>query len=240
MKNRLKLGLLVALALLLAKQAHAQPMNEPPPPGAILDLNGTPIPHSYQQYTTPDFTATSLTTNISFAFREDPAFLSLDDVTMYNVTTSSAVTVVNGGFESGPVYASQPTGWTYLNTFGAEAGGIVDNINDPPYQYAHTGSNYYYDGAIQAYDGITQAISTTIGDVYTISFWLDDNSSLTTFSRLSTNGVTGRGGNGADLLVYAGAIPTVAVPEPSSLVVSAISILILAGFAGRRRRRAKV
>jgi len=234
MKNSLKVGLLAALALLLANQAHAQPFNEPPPLGAILDLNGTPIPHSYVQYTTPEFIATNLTTNISFAFRDDPAFLSLDDVTMQNVTTSSAVAVVNGGFESGPLFASAPTGWTYLNTFGALAGGIVDD-NNP-----HSGSNNYFDGAVQAYDGITQSISTTIGDAYTISFWLSEDSTQTTFSRLSTNGdITDTGGNGIDLLVYAGGIPQ-AVPEPSSMVLAGISGLSLAVVAlFRRRNRAR-
>jgi PEP-CTERM motif len=232
MKNSLKLGLVVALALLHANQAHAQPFNQPPPPGAILDLDGTPIPHSYKQYTTPTFIATSTTTNISFAFREDPAFLFLDDVTMKNVTKASAVPVVNGGFELGPVGASAPTGWTYLNMFGASFGGFVSN-NNP-----HTGSNNYYDGAVQAYDGITQAISTNIGDSYTISFWLDDNGPYTTFSRLSTNGDnTDTGGNGVDLLVYAGAIPQMATPEPASLALVGLGIGTL--LANKLRRKKK-
>ena len=238
MKNSLKRGLVVALALLLSNQAHAgllpgqdyvDPTNEPPPPGAILDLNGTAIPKSYTSYTTPAFIATSSSTNISFAFREDPAFLSHDDVTIRDVTTSSAVTVVNGGFESGPLGASAPAGWTYLNTFGAQAGGIVDN-NNP-----HTGSNNYFDGAVQAYDGITQAIATTAGDSYTISVFLDDNSSLTTFSRLSTNGDnTDSGGNGVDLLVYAGAIPQATAPEPASLVPFGAGLAFLCIFCRRK------
>ena len=55
------------------------------------------------------------------------------------------------------------------------------------------------------------------GSTYTVSFWLADNGPLNVFQQLSTNGnVTGTGGNGIDLLVYAGAIPTITVPEPAT------------------------
>jgi hypothetical protein len=120
-----------------------------------LDLNGTAVPHTYQMYTT-SFTAANASTNISFAFREDPAFLGLDDV---SVTTGGGPNLItNGGFEAGPLGASAPTGWTYLNSFGATFGGAVSNNGSPG---PHSGSLYYTDGAVQAYDGITQAIATT-------------------------------------------------------------------------------
>ncbi len=246
MKNSLKLGLFVALASLLANQAHAQPFNEPPPVGpVILDLNGTLIYKVYTQYTV-DFTATLTTTNLSFAFRDDPAFLFLANVTVNDVTSGTPVPVLltNGDFSQGLVGNQAPVGWTYLNTFGASFGGVVKD-NNPYTGPGNTGSLYnYYDGAVQAYDGITQAITTTVGDLYQVSFYLDENSGSgnTTYSALSTNGLTGTSGNGIDVVVYAGAIPVAAVPEPSSLVytigIPAIGILILA--AGRRRRRAKV
>jgi hypothetical protein len=234
MKNSLKLGFVAALALLLGNQAWGQAMNDPPPAGpVVLNLDGTPIPHQYQLYTTPEWIATSTTTNMSFAMREDPAFLSLDDVSVQNVTTGTPVTVVNGGFEQGPVGASAPTGWTYLNTFGAEAGGTVENEPGG----AHSGSNYYFDGAVQAYDAITQGISTTIGDTYTISFWLSDNGPYNTFSALSTNGnTTGTGGNGVNLVVYAGVGVPTAVPEPASLVMLGTGLAFV-GIVYRRRRK---
>src|SRR6185503_12811612 len=106
---------------------HAWADNEPEPTGTqVLNLNGQAIPHAYQQYTA-DFVATDSSTNLSFAFREDPAFLFLDDVSLTDVTTSSGELVTNGGFEDGVVGASAPNGWTYLNVFGAAFGGVVEN-----------------------------------------------------------------------------------------------------------------
>ena len=73
-----------------------------------------------------------------------------------------------------------------------------------------------------------------------MSFWLYDTGGLTTFSRLSTNGdVTDTAGNGADLLVYAGAIPnlTGAVPEPATLAMLGMAGASFAGYFGLRRRK---
>jgi hypothetical protein len=233
MKPNAKLCLMVALGALSVTQAYAGPCSVGPPPSncdppagnVILDLNSTPIPHTYTLYSVV-FTAAAGVNNISFAFREDPAFLSLDDVTL---TGPGSPTILNGGFELGPVGSNTPVDWTYLNLFGAGAAGVVNN-NNP-----HSGSNNYYDGAVQAYDAITQAVTLT-GGSYTLSFWLDDNSGNTTFSRLSTNGnVTNTGGNGIDLIVYAGAIPTAAAPEPTTFALLGLGML---GAVIVRRRRA--
>src|SRR5215471_8213462 len=112
MRKVLQLAFLSTVTLALASQAFANPCppgNPPtncaPPPGAILDLDGTAISHQYTQYTT-SFVATATTTNISFAFREDPAFLSLDDV---SVTLGGGPNLLtNPGFESGVVGDNAP------------------------------------------------------------------------------------------------------------------------------------
>ena len=191
-------------------------------------MGGSPIPSSYQLYNV-DFTASATTTNLSFAFREDPAFIFLSNVSL--TTGGGPNLLLNGDFSLGPVDANQPTDWTYLNTFGASFAGYVRS--DCGFT---AGGNCYFDGAVQAYDGITQSVATTIGDVYDVSFELMDNSGASTFSDLSTNGnVTGTGGNGIDMLVYAGNIPTRAnVPEPITLSVFGVG---LAGAAAMRRRK---
>jgi hypothetical protein len=227
-------AVLIALgSLASASQALAcapGPINCGPPGGVpILDLNGTAIPHSYTQYHTT-FVAAGSSTNLSFAFREDPAFLFLDDVSVTQGGGPNLVT--NGGFEDGPLGASAPNGWSYLNAFGASFGGVVSN-NGP-----HSGSNNYFDGAVQAYDGITQAIATTAGLTYDVNFWLMDDGGLSTFSSVSTNGdVTNTGGNGADLVVYGGLVPT-PTPEPETYALMLAGLGLLGVVARRRNKKA--
>jgi hypothetical protein len=245
MNQKLNLGGVAAVAALLlaAGAAVASPSNVGPPAGAILDLNGQAQPTVYTQYSV-NLVATSALTNLSFALRDDPWYLSLDDISLVDVTTSSGNLLVNGDFESGPVGQNAPSGWTYLNAFGAASAGVV--TDDEPQSStpggAHGGSNYYVDGAVQAYDGITQAVATTVGDTYQVTFWLDtvggNGGSGNTFSRLSTNGdTTDQDGNGVDLLVYGGAVPTApGVPEPAAWALMTVGFLG-AGAAIRGRRR---
>ena len=210
--------------------ASAQAINQPPPAGAILDLNGGVIPHGDPQLYTVDFTAAIANTAITFAFREDPAFIYFSNASVTDVTTPSSNLLTNGDFSGGTYTdngnSATPVGWTYANVYGATYGGVVQGTT-------------WYDGAVQAYDAISQTISTTVGDVYEISFYVTDNSGLTNWSSLSTNGdTTDTGGNGADVLAYAqaGLPPPGTVPEPSTWAMMLIGFAGL-GFAGYRASR---
>jgi hypothetical protein len=208
-------------------------MNIGPPPGSIFQLDGMANPGAWTQYTTDAWLATTTATNMTFAFREDPSFIFLDDVTVHDVTANTDLTVVNGGFEDGPVGDNAPTGWTYLNQYGATFGGVVTGST------AHSGSNSYIDGAVQAYDAITQVLTTIVDHQYTISFWVYDGSGLSTFRALSDNGQEGTGGNANNIAVYAGVgVPPPTVPEPSTMALLSTGLAAMSLFARRRSRGA--
>jgi uncharacterized repeat protein (TIGR01451 family) len=181
--------------------------NTPPPPGAILDLNGKPIPTAYQQYTV-QFQAAIANTAITFAFRNDPSFTSFTNASVTDVTNPNSPgpnllhnADFSGGTYTDPVSGNTfvPNNWTYANIYGATFGGIVrQNCG-----LGGAGTFCWYDGAVQAYDAISQTIATNIGDTYLISFYVTAGGG-STFSDLSTNGdTTDTGGNGIDVTVYA-------------------------------------
>ena len=216
--------------------ATAAGNNNAPPPGAILDLAGQAVPHGAPVTYTVNFTAALANTSLSLAFREDPAFLSVDDITLTDLTHPSGNLVVNGDFSVGPVGSQTPPPWTYQNTFGAGASGRVSNTCG-----GGISGNCWFDGSVQAYDEISQTIATTIGDLYQVTFAATDNGPLTTYSALSTNGnTTGTGGNGIDILVYAQAAPpNLNAPEPSTWAMMVLGFAGMGFVAYRKAKRAR-
>lgn len=167
-------------------KADPYPVNLGPPAGAILDLNGTPIPGvpggngTYKQYMV-NFTASSsntactpgapCTTVITFAFRDDPAQISFANALVFDTADETQTNLLtNGNFSEGL------TGWTYVNTYGAavEPGptGYVTSYSG----YCYTMAYCWFDGTVQAYDAISQTIPTTVGHTYQISFDVAEDS----------------------------------------------------------------
>jgi hypothetical protein len=104
--------------------AAAAGNNDPPPPGAILDLNGLPIPHGSPTQYTVDFTASLANTAISLAFREDPAFFAVTDVSVMDITNPSGNLLLNGDFSLG-TNGGTPVDWSFQNVHGATFQGMV-------------------------------------------------------------------------------------------------------------------
>jgi hypothetical protein len=228
------------------------PNNDPPPLGPILNLAGAPINlQTWTEYTV-SFTATASTTDVTFAFVNDPGWTGIDNISVTNTTTGSSTNLVsNGNFATGTLGA-----WTYDNVYGATFGGSVAASCSGISSFPIPGDTYgWCDGATQAYDAIDQVIPTIAGDTYLISFYqnVSDTVSIspypTDYQPLSTNGcvdtsgitcANGTQGNAVDTLVYVGATipPTGNTPEPGSMTLLGLGFVGL-GFLARKRRLAR-
>lgn len=222
--------------------------NNPPPAGAILDLNGQTIPGggngtTFQQYSTT-FVAGIANTAITIALRDDPAFISLERISVTDVTHPGGNVLLNGDFTGG-VYTNNgnshtPVSWTFANQYGAGASGVLET------PCSHSGgptTNCWYDGSVGSYDAISQTITTTIGDTYQLSFYLSEDSGCgsCSFTRLSN----GSEDTGIDVTAYAQAglpaagttAPTTPVPPTFWLMAAAVGLLAMLELYRRRLAR---
>ena len=235
--QNLMMGMLfAATAAMIPSQAIAQD----PPPGAIFDLStvNPGVLDTYTQFSTT-FVADSTTEDVSFAFREVPAYFSFDDacVTATNCTTGNLLS--DPGFEAsaGVVGSNFPVGWDrWIQPVDTEAIGEVDSTGYGCGDNPHSGTIFWCDGSVQGYDALYQQLTDlVVGTTYTVSWWLDDNSD----QDINNPNI--------DMLVYAGdeipigtmtigTGPSSVTPEPSSLLLLGTGIL---GIAAKLRSMRK-
>ena len=204
------------------------------PPGALFDLQAVHpgVLSAYEQFSF-SFVAGTANTTVSFAFREIPAFFAFDDASVVLNGTSTNL-LANPGFESATVGQTTPTGWgRFIQPITVSAIGQVSSAASPygcPPNGPHSGTNFWCDGSVEGYDGLFQTIATTVGQTYTVSFWLGDNSG----SRPVAPGIDMLGYADAGLPV--GTIPVnPPVPEPETYALMLVGLGAMA-FVARRRK----
>jgi hypothetical protein len=172
--RRILNNLLLFVTLLTTPIALSQVL-----PGGYIGTVTNNVPNTWQYYSY-SFTPNDAGSNyVGFAFRQDPAFWTFDNVTL-TAPGSQTNLLTNGGFTSGgaisittnngPGTIQAPTNWGvwYQNGTYPAAAGTWQDIGG-------THGGVWYDGAVGTFDGIYQGISLIAGTTYTLTFEVSGN-----------------------------------------------------------------
>jgi hypothetical protein len=209
----MKKFLIALVALFITATAYAQNL----PPGSVgIVTNNTPNTWQTFSYTfTPSTTGANF---IGFAFRQDPAYWTFDNVRL-TAAGSQTNLLTNGAFDTGgsfnvttnngPSQIQAPNSWGvwYQNGTYPAAAGNWQTISGP-----HGG--VWYDGAVGSFDGIYQGVTLQAGTTYTVSFEVSGNH-------------TSDGGP-VQLGVYGGACATVSIAPSQCTIPSSVGFTTLA------------
>jgi len=207
--------ILTAIAMLFAliNTAYAQNL-----PAGSLGTVTSNTPNTWQSFSYTFTPSTSGANFIGFAFRQDPAFWTFDNV---KITASGSQTnlLTNGGFDTGgqfnvttnngPSSIQAPTNWGvwYQNGTYPAAAGTWTNI----------GGNHggvWYDGAVGSFDGIYQGVNLQAGTTYTVTFDVSGNQTANTSS--------------IQLGVYGGACSDTSIAATQCTIPSSVGFTTLA------------
>ncbi len=121
-----------------------------------------------------NYTAISTNPLLVFAFANGGSDYSyLDDVSVVDNSAPSIQLLNNPSFESS---TTNLTGWTSWCSSTGNCG--VGNTGQVTNSTCHTG-NCYMDHCHNNYDFLAQSFLATMGDTYTISFWLQQTGTTT-------------------------------------------------------------
>jgi hypothetical protein len=214
MKNNRLLSLLTSFSIFFASSIST---SQTLPAGSVGVVTGN-TPNTWQTYSysfTPNISGTNY---VGFAFRQDPAFWTFDNVSLtesgstVNLLTNGTFTTggaINITTSNGPGTIQAPTNWGvwYQNGTYPAAAGTWNDIGG-----SHGG--VWYDGAVGTFDGIYQGISLLAGTTYTITF------------EVSGNHVSN--GNSVQLGIYAGPCADTTIAVASCTIPSSAGFTTLA------------
>lgn len=125
---------------------------------------------SIQSYTLYSFNITAITTSITlmFSLTNLHAFWILDNISLIEVNTSQQV-IENGDFETGNL-----TKWNYCNLNSTNNSSKIGRNGS---LFSQNGQYFYFGAPYPQPDFLSQTISTTKNNLYTLSFWLAQSAS---------------------------------------------------------------
>jgi hypothetical protein len=166
--------LLALLMLLFSIPAFAGDL---PPGYTYRVLNNTP--GTWQTFTftfTPTQTGTQY---IMFAFRQDPAYWRMDNVTV-TAPGNSTNLATNGNMATGGSLTVNTSNYGQMSINAPTAWGVSYQAGVYPSAAGTWMNGMWYDGAVGSYDGIYQGLNLTAGVTYTVSFQVNGDHSATT------------------------------------------------------------